>query len=77
MSEKNIFEFVWKYAIADSLDMMERYVEWFNWCDGWIADAVWTVGVSVEEKIQKNSSNCYERLPQSGIQSGLNGGTNP
>lgn len=50
MSEKNIFESVWKYAIADSLDMMERYVEWFNWCDGWIADAVWTVGVSVEEK---------------------------
>ena len=50
MSEKNIFESVWKYAIADTLDMMERYVEWFNWCDGWIAEEVWTVGVYVEEK---------------------------
>ena len=62
MSEKNIFDFVWKCAIADTLDMMEHYMEWFNWCDGGIAEEVWTVGVYVEEKHPEKFQKLFQTV---------------
>ena len=38
------------YATADMLDMMKYYLMWFEWCDGWIADDVWTRAVEIERQ---------------------------
>ena len=60
-SEKNIFNAIFNFAKADTLDMMERYVEWCKWSDGWVGDMIYTHYVYIEEqhpeKFQKMLKN--------------------
>ena len=48
--DKGIWSVAADYATADSLDMMKHYLMWFEWCDGWIADDVWTRAVEIERQ---------------------------
>ncbi len=53
-------------AAADTLDMMEQYLKWFDWCDGWVTETVWDKAIEIEkrnpEKFHKlmKSSEWYE-----------------
>ena len=49
-SDKNIFSAIFNFAKADSLDMMERYVEWCKWSDGWAGEMIYTHYVYIEEQ---------------------------
>ena len=49
-SDKNIFKSIFNFAKADTLDMMELYVYWFNWSDGWVSEVLWTDCVYIEEQ---------------------------
>lgn len=48
--DKGIWSVAADYATADMLDMMKYYLMWFEWCDGWIADNVWTRAVEIERQ---------------------------
>ena len=37
-------------ALADSLDMMEHFLTWFNWSDGWVSELVYDYGVRIEKR---------------------------
>ena len=37
-------------AVADTLDMMELYLKWFDWCDGWVAETVWDKAIEIEKR---------------------------
>lgn len=40
-------------ALADSLNMMEHFLRWFNWCDGWVSELVYDYGVRIETRFPK------------------------
>ena len=48
--DKGIWSVAADYATVDSFDMMKYYLMWFEWCDGWIADDVWTRAVEIERQ---------------------------
>ena len=37
-------------AAADTLDMMELYLMWFDWCDGWVSETVWDKAIEIEKR---------------------------
>ena len=37
-------------AAADTLDMMELYLMWFDWCDGWVSETVWDKALEIEKR---------------------------
>lgn len=48
--DKGVWSVAANYAKADTLDMMSLYLMWFEWCDGWIAEDVWTEAVEIERR---------------------------
>ena len=37
-------------AAADTLDMMEQYLKWFDWSDGWVSETLWDKAVEIEKR---------------------------
>ena len=37
-------------AVADTLDMMELYLKWFDWSDGWVSETLWDKAVEIEKR---------------------------
>ena len=48
--DKNILVEIFNFAKADTLDMMERYVEWLKWSDGWAREMIYIHYVYIEEQ---------------------------
>ena len=65
-SPKALYLIAGEMAVADTLDMMEHYLKWFDWCDGWVSETVWDKAIGIEkchpEKFHRlmQSSEWYE-----------------
>lgn len=54
-----------KLALADSLDMMEHFLRWFNWSDGWVSELVYDYGVRIEKRFpEKFRRLMYKVCPE-------------
>ena len=49
-----------EYAIADSLDLMERFLMWSVWCDSW--EYPWEVAIKIEKKHPEKFRQTIERI---------------
>ena len=49
-----------QYAIADSLDIMERFLMWSVWCDSW--EYPWEVAIEIEQKHPEKFRQTIERI---------------
>ena len=65
-SPKALYLIAGDMAAADTLDVMERYLKWFDWSDGWVSETLWDKAVEIErrhpEKFHRlmQNSECYE-----------------
>lgn len=70
-SPRALYLIAGEMAVADTLDMMEYYLKWFDWCDGWVAETVWDKAIEIEtrhpEKFHRlmQSSGWYEAWKES------------
>ena len=37
-------------AADDTLDMMEQYLKWFDWSDGWVSETLWEKAIEIEKR---------------------------
>ena len=51
-----------EYAVRDSLDMMERFVHWFNWTDGYVAETVFDYGIQAEQRHKKKFRRLMHKI---------------
>ena len=49
-SPRALYVVAGEMAAADTLDMMEKYLMWFDWCDGWVAETVWDKAFEIEKR---------------------------
>lgn len=45
-----LFLIAGEMAAADTLDMMELYLKWFDWSDGWVSEMLWDKAVEIEKR---------------------------
>lgn len=45
-----IMEEMMQLAVEDTLDMMEYFVHWFNWCDGYVSELIYDYAIDVEKR---------------------------
>ncbi len=60
-SPRALYLIAGEMAVADTLDMMESYLKWFDWCDGWVAETVWDKAIEIEKRHPEK----FHRLMQS------------
>ena len=55
-----------KMAVTDTLDMMEQYLKWFEWSDGWVSETLWSTAVDIEKRHPERfhelmkTTECYD-----------------
>ena len=51
-----------EYAVGDSLDMMEHFVHWFNWTDGYVAETVFDYGILADKRHTKKFRQLMQKI---------------
>ena len=51
-----------EYAVRDRRDMMERFVHWFNWTDGYVAETVFDYGIRAEQRHPKKFRRLMHKI---------------
>lgn len=49
-SPRALYLIAGEMATADTLDMMEQYLKWFDWSDGWVSETLWSTAVDIEKR---------------------------
>ena len=60
-SPKALYLIAGEMAVADTLDMMEQYLKWFDWSDGWVSETLWDKAIEIEKRHPEK----FHRLMQS------------
>ena len=60
-SLRALYQIAGEMAAADTLDMMEQYLKWFDWSDGWVSETLWDVAIEIEKRHPEK----FHRLMQS------------
>ncbi len=37
-------------AVNDRLDMMEHFIHWLNWCDGYVSELLYDYAIDIERR---------------------------
>lgn len=49
-SPRALYLIAGEMAVADTLDMMEQYLKWFDWSDGWVCETLWDKAIEIEKR---------------------------